>query len=313
MLGTDPLKKATAEVTKLRKVRVDLEAKQQAAIAELAALKESLPAIALASVLGEMEDTSAQQDSGSTMPGLEAVRRLGAGTTAAHNRTLVLGYEIDACTHATRGVIPKLRDAISALNRAKASEIRKRADALSAELSGHRTKVEKLAEQLWSLEGVQYVPNWFPMGQHGIGGDGPIPFCATKTMRLTQERDALVAEANALENKQPQGAGLDATSLDELLAKVEALDLGTIPPTPAAVKAFFAEALQEAERDFERADYNSDFAPFGQLPRELNISMVFDANGEIQPGSRVTISLAPISRQLATERFGAEYAQPLSD
>jgi hypothetical protein len=75
----------------------------------------------------------------------------------------------------------------------------------------------------------------------------------------------------------------------------------------------FASAIQEAEADFRRADFNSDFAPFGELPRELNISMTWDANGEIQPGSRVTIRLAPISRQVAMEQFGAQYAAPLTD
>jgi hypothetical protein len=294
-LFVNSIDKATADVRKFREARVSLEERVRKAREEMERLRHDLPGFDLAGMLNGDDGTA---------KGLASTRRA---------RVRELQDELEACAGVERPLVEKLRDASLALNRAKASEIRKRADALSVELSGHRTKVEKLAEQLWSLEGVQYVPNIFPMGQHGLGGDGPIPFCVTKTMRLTQERDALVAEADALENKQAQGAGLDATSLDEVLAKVEAVDLGTIPPTVSAVRAFFAEALREAERDFDRADYNSDFAPLGHLPRELNISMTWDANGEIQPGSRVTIRLAPITRQLATERFGAEYAQPLSE
>ncbi len=115
-------------------------------------------------------------------------------------------------------------------------------------MSEQRQKVEQLPEQLWSLEGVQFVPKVFPIGARGTGG--PVPFVATRTMLLTQERGGLLAQADGEENRPVNDDGsTECSGVDTILTAVAVADLSNVAPTPAEITASYQEALTEAEED----------------------------------------------------------------
>jgi hypothetical protein len=290
MLGINGVKAAEKEIIRLRDARSKIEERFERARVELAEIRAHQPEVDLDAILNDQE-----------LP-----------WNAGRNRAIVLKAEVEGAQGTQAALVRKLRDAISVWHRAKAEGIRKQAEKVDAELSKHRTTCEGLLGHLQELEGVPFQAVIFPIGPLGTG-EGSVPFVLTRTMKLQDELAKLLAEASALESRQPEGVAIDAEDLDQLIEKINAADLGTIAPTIAAVRTWFTTAFQDARADFNRADYGSDFPSLQSLPVEMSVVLCSNADGEILPSSMVRMRLAPITRQVAAERFGAQYAQPLSD
>lgn len=300
---------ATREVRRLKEARVTLADRETKAREEIDQLRADLPAIALADVL--------DPPPGGLPPGAPSM----PNHTTARNRMLSLEYDISSCVAATKALFPKLESALRNLNIARGAEIRKRADKLSLELSEHRQKVEKLAEQLWSLEGCQYVPNIFPQGHRGTG-DGPVPFVATKSMLLTEERDKLLAQADAEENRPVNdGGSAEGSDLDTVLTAVASADLQSISPTPAQITAWYVDALAHAEAEWSgvgrrRGDPEPPWMELRGVERyrSLTVSLLWLKDGVIDAAhSAVKYSNRfEIPREVAAE-LGAVYPAIAAD
>ena len=76
-------------------------------------------------------------------------------------------------------------------------------------------------------------------------------------------------------------------------------DPDTIPPLASRIRAWFVAAFQEAEADFRRADYGSDFPSMTSLPVEMSIALSWNESGEILPGSAVKIAPGAVMRTRA--------------
>jgi hypothetical protein len=289
MLGINGVKAAEKEIIRLRDARSKIEERFERARVELEEIRTRQPEVDLEAILNDQE-----------LP-----------WNAGRNRAIILKAEVEGAQGTLASLVRKLRDAISVWHRAKAEEVRKQAVKVDAELSKHRTTCDGLLSHLQELEGVPFQAIIFPIGPLGTG-EGSVPFTASKTMKLQQELAKLLAEASALESKQPEGIAIDAEDLDQLIEKIHASDLGMIPPSIAVVRTWFTTAFQEARADFNRADYGSDFPSLQSLPVEMSVILCSNVDGEILPSSTVRLRLAPISRQVAMETFGAQYQRELA-
>jgi hypothetical protein len=288
------VEKASVELTRLRELRVSLEERERKARSELEQLKAGLAGFDLAAMLDDGTNGGAAKSIATTRRG----------------RIRELEDEIETCLGIERPLIEKLHSAMRAVNVARADEIRKQAGRLQKTLDEHSAKVAQLQTALELLEECPFRPE---VKQVVVdSGERGFSYAISLSARLQNQITALHAEAAAIENKKITGGGASAETLDELLAAVNA-DPDTIPPLASTIRAWFAAAFKEAEADFRRADYGSDFPSMTSLPVEQSIALSWNESGEILPGSAVKLRLAPITRQVAAEQFGAEYALPLSD
>jgi hypothetical protein len=287
------VEKASAELTRLRELRVSLAERGEKARAELEQLKAGLAGFDLAALLDDGSNGAAKTIA-----------------TTRRGRIRELEDEVETCAGIERPLVEKLQAAIRAVWTARADEIRKQAGRVQKSLDEHSAKVAQLQSALELLEECPFRPEVRQVASDSA--ERGWTFAVSLTMRLTNQIAALRAEADAIENKKICGGGASGETLDELLHAVNA-DPDTIPPLASAIRAWFAAAYAEAEADFRRADYQSDFPSVVNLPVEMSIALSWNESAEILPGSAVKLRLAPISRQLATERFGAEYATPLSE
>lgn len=303
------LEKASAEVTKLLKARVDLDTRHGDAVREMAELKERMPELALQAVLQETVGSAAPLPDDSSLGVFEGMKRLGRDAVMASNRCMVLDYEIKACLDAQRALIPRLKAAMKAVNVARAEEKRKQAARVQKSLDEHSAKVLPLKSQLELLEECAFAPEVRQVASDS--GERGFQYAVSLSARLANQIAALHAEADAIENRKIGGGGASAETLEDLLQAVNT-DPDTIPPMPSAIRTWFAAAFKEAEADFRRADYGSDFPSMASFPVEQSISLSWDEDGLILPGSTVRLRMAPISRQVATETFGAQYPSAIA-
>lgn len=282
------LEKASAELARLREARVQLDERAEKARAELLQLRSQLPTVELAVMLEPSSKSLA---------------------TNGRARLRELEDELETCKSIQPALIDKLRDAMRAVNVAKAEDVRKRAVALEKQLSAHKAKSDELRLALEAHEGCAFSPEVKQVANDS--GERGWQYAVSTSMRLANQIAALHSEAVAIENKKLAGGGAGVETLDELLQAV-ATDPDTIPPLPSAIRVWFAGAFAEAEADFRRGDYGSDFPSLASFPVEQSISLSWDENGVILPGSAVRLRLAPINRQVAEERFGAQYQRGLA-
>ena len=284
--------RASAEARKLKEARATLEQRTAVASQELETLRAQLPDWQLESVLGSIEASEKVQDARRRIPALEA--------------------ELTSVPALEKRLIAKLRDAIRGLNHAKAVVILSDVEKLRKELDAHQGRTATLLQQLQAHENCAFIPH------RGLATMAPglqasdIPFFITKSEAMQNKIHGLLAEVNAIESKPVGGGAANASSLDELLQAAASVDPESIPPSPSAIRTWFAGALVEAEEGWRRT--SSDFAGSETLPRETSIMLAWNAAAEISPDSRVTFRIAPVSREVAMQTFGAEYVRnPAAD
>lgn len=301
--------KAISEVRRLKEARVTLADRERKAREELARLRADLPSIALANILGEGPDGRDTPD-GNHLP----------GTTPSYNRILTLELEIRTCVDALPALFPKLEAAMRSLGAARAADLRKKITKLQTELVTHRAETDRLRIALENHESAFFVPAPIMMV-----ADVAAPVMAptvTRSEKMRQEIAKLEREVIAIEQAAVNvGGGLDATSLSELLSKIDECPDDTIPPTASEVEFWFVGELARANAEWSGTGrrYGDPIPPGVENPdlekyRTLSVSFVWLKDGVIDTAhSSVKYSNRyEVPRELAAEH-GAVYAAPLSD
>ena len=286
-LFTNGSAKAQAEVKKLLAARLDFEDREEKARLELAALRESLPGIALADAMGEEPATGPA--------GLDGKR----SAMSARNRVFKLEQEINTFGAAMLALCSKLEEALRACNTAKAGEIRKQADKLRRELSTHQAESDRLLSLLHDHEGVDFVPatRILPLqGNAGIKGSttggtkvvedlAVVPEGTSKSEALTDQIAKLEAEAKKLETRQVNvgGAIVGKATLEEVLADIAAVD--DIVPTERAVRTWYAAAFAEAEAAWTK--HIAVNFPREKVESECSITVQWSKDAVLAAGSAV--------------------------
>jgi len=301
------LETALAEVKKYREARARLETREQKAREELERLHADLPALALADILGE--GPGGRELGGSQFP----------GTTPSYGRSTALNLELSTCQDARPELLRKLDAALHSLQTAKADEVRKTADSLRKSLAAHRAKALELQSALQILEECPWAPEVRQVqtddGQRGW------QYAISKSTRLQQQLDAMLADADAIASKPVNvGGGVNGATLEEILQAVEQAPEDTIAPSSRAVEAWYREARAQADAEWNgtgrrHGDPEPPAAELSSLEdyRTLQVSLVWLKDGVIdaQNSSVRYSNRFTIPRELAAERFGAEYPHAL--
>lgn len=190
-------------------------------------------------------------------------------------RLLRLQYREQDARQALVTAREQRRAAILAAHRAEAEERRARAAVLRAEADERQAKVDKLLDELQEWQGVRYAP---PEGHPG-GPGSPRVMRLPKTEALRVEANALDAEADAWQDRQPVDGGQEfADDAEALVERACYANPMTVGPTEEAVRKWAAETVDH--EGTRRRRFKPDMARYLQPDAPIHLRLQW-AHGDV--------------------------------